>query len=242
MEDEIAPILDADSATAKKTPSRRKPKLTTARWQERLLPTMIGLLVGLTLFFFVATFIQMAYLHWSILQYPILEITSSSSEDLMNSATTFDEKLSAERAETLTEMEAYIIGRRYHHASVELMAGLWIRYLGFITGMILALVGASFVLGKLREPTTELTGKASGVDFSLKSASPGIILAVLGVVLMFTTIVNKDIYQVTDGAVYLQSQSQTSPFDYSTPEPASTLEDLELLYGTPTPVSSMNTP
>jgi hypothetical protein len=237
MEDEIAPILDADSGTAKKAPSRRKPKLTTAHWQERLLPTMVGLLVGLTLFFFVATFIQMAYLHWSILQYPTLEITSSSSEDLMNSATTYDEKLSAERAETLTEMEAYIIGRRYHLASVELMAGLWIRYLGFITGMILSLVGASFVLGKLREPATELTGKASGVDFSLRSASPGIILAVLGVVLMFATIVNKDVYEVQDAPVYVIGQTQPFPLDLSTPEPLSTLEDLELLYGTPTPPS-----
>lgn len=234
MEDELAPILNADSSKEKRHPSRQRPKITTARWQERLLPTMVGFLVGLTLFFFVATFIQMGYLHWSILQYPILEITTTSSEDLMSTATTFDEKLSAERAETLTEMEAYIIGRRYHLASVELMAGLWIRYLGFITGMILSLVGASFVLGKLREPATELSGKAAGVDFSLRSASPGIILAVLGVVLMFATIVNKDIYEVQDAPVYVIGQNQPFPLDLSTPEPLSTLEDLELLYGTPT--------
>jgi hypothetical protein len=242
MEDEIAPILDAEPALKKKMSPPKKTKSTTTRWQERLLPTMIGLLVGLTLFFFAATFVQMAYLHWSILQYPSLKLTSEFGEGLINSAATFDEQLSAQRAETLTEMEAYIIGRRYHLASVELMAGLWIRYLGFITGMILALVGASFVLGKLREPSTELTGKASGVDFSLKSASPGIILAVLGVILMFATIINKDVYLVQDYPVYLQSQTQPNQFNFSTPNPVSTLEDLELLYGTPTPVDGRDAP
>ena len=234
MEDELAPILNAESAPPKKVPSQKKTKSVTARWQERLLPTMVNLLIGLTLFFFATTLAQMAYLHWSILQYQTLEVSSASSEKLLESATTFEEIKNARETETVLEMEAYLIQRRYHHASVALMAGLWIRYLGFITGMILALVGASFILGKLREPATELTGKASGVDFSLKSASPGIILAVLGVILMFTTIVNKDVYEVQDAPVYVNGQKQSIQLDLSTPEPVATLEDLELIYGTPT--------
>jgi hypothetical protein len=235
MEDELAPVLDAESNPAKKTPPPKKTKTSTARWQERLLPTMVNLLIGLTLFFFATTLAQMAYLHWSILEYPALEISSAASEKLLESATTFEEQERALQTEILIEMEAYVIQRRYHHASVALMAGLWIRYLGFITGMILALVGASFILGKLREPATELTGKTSGMDFSLKSASPGIILAVLGVILMFTTIVNQDVYEVQDAPVYVNGQSQPVLLDLSTPEPLPTLEDLELLYGTPTP-------
>ncbi len=237
MEDELTPILDAESAPLKKVPSQKKTKSVTTRWQERLLPTMVNLLIGLTLFFFATTLAQMAYLHWSILQYQTLEVSPASSEKLLESATTFEEIKNARETETMIEMEAYLIQRRYHHASVALMAGLWIRYLGFITGMILSLVGASFILGKLREPATELTGKASGVDFSLKSASPGIILAVLGVILMFTTIVNKDVYEVQDAPVYVNGQYRPVPFDFSTPEPISTLEDLELLYGTPTSAS-----
>ncbi len=234
MEDELAPIVDAEATSKKKAPPQKKSKSATIRWQERLLPTMVNLLIGLTLFFFATTLAQMAYLHWSILEYPALEISPAAGEKLLESATTFEEQESARQAETMLEMEAYVIQRRYHHASVALMAGLWIRYLGFITGMILALVGASFILGKLREPATELTGKASGVDMSLKSASPGILLAVLGVILMFTTIVNKDVYEVQDAPVYVNRQVQPISLDLSTPEPVVTLEDLELIYGTPT--------
>jgi hypothetical protein len=100
-------------------------------------------------------------------------------------------------------MEAYLAERRYHQASVQLMSGIWIRYLGFVTGMILALVGASFVLGKLQEPESEITGKSSVIDFSLKSASPGIILVVFGALLMFTTIITRQEYTVEDRPIYL---------------------------------------
>lgn len=234
MEDELAPIVDAEATSKKKAPLQKKSKSATVRWQERLLPTMVNLLIGLTLFFFVTTLAQMAYLHWSILEYQALEVSPSLSGKLLENAITFEEIKSARETESIIEMEAYVIQRRYHHASVALMAGIWIRYLGFITGMILSLVGASFILGKLREPATELTGKASGVDFSLRSASPGIILAVLGVILMFTTIVNKDVYEVQDAPVYVNGLVQPISLDLSTPEPVATLEDLELIYGTPT--------
>jgi hypothetical protein len=72
-------------------------------------------------------------------------------------------------------MESFLVTQRYHQAAAQLMAGLWTRYLGFITGMILALVGASFVLGKLREPAQKIDGKFPMIDFSIRTASPGII-------------------------------------------------------------------
>jgi len=100
-------------------------------------------------------------------------------------------------------MEAFIVENRYHQVSVSLMAGLWLRYLGFVTGMILSLVGASFVLGKLREPVTEIAGKLSNVNLSLQSASPGIILVFLGAVLMIATILDEDKYELEDHRIYL---------------------------------------
>ncbi len=202
------------------------------KWQERLLPTMSGLLIGLTVFFFLTTFAQMAYLHWSILQESSIDINQPASEALINSAETFEDRKDARELEVRSRMEAYIITQRYHQASVNLMSGLWIRYLGFMTGMILALVGASFVLGKLREPTQTLKGKFSAVDFSLRTTSPGVILVILGVVLMFATILDKDTYEVTDGNVYL-SHIELSP----TPEetPTIVLFPPNMIFGTPTP-------
>jgi len=182
----------------------KKPQL---KWQERLLPTMNGLLIGLTIFFFLTTFGQMAYLHWSILQIPPVNINQPGSDALIASAVTFDDRLHARELEVNSSMEAFIVTQRYHHVSVQLMAGLWTRYLGFITGMILALVGASFVLGKLREPPQNLAGKFSVLDFSLRTTSPGVILVVLGVLLMFATITDRDTYNLTDSNIYMGATS-----------------------------------
>ena len=154
---------------AKKTPKTKQRQEIRSQWQERLLPIMVGILVGLTIFFFVATFFQMTYLHLTILRAPEINIHSTSEVDLNTSAKTFDERLHARQFEVRSTMEVYIVTQRYHQANALLMSGLWVRYLGFITGMILALVGASFVLGKLREPTQKLAGKFSIIDISLRT-------------------------------------------------------------------------
>jgi hypothetical protein len=172
-------------------------------WQERMLPLMVGMLIALTLFFFVATFVQMSYLHWSILNSPTIDLDSTGEDALTTSVSTFEEFLQARQFEIRAAMERFIVEKRYHQASAYLMSGLWLRYLGFITGMILALLGASFILGKLREPAQKLEGAFSEISLSISTASPGIILAVLGVALMFATLLDRDIYNVTDANTYL---------------------------------------
>lgn len=193
-------VTDTTQEAVAPTKAKRK---TPRKWQERLLPVMVVLLIGLTIFFFGVTFVQMSYLHASMLQIPAIDLQALPGNELMTGAETFDDKATARRLEILATLESYLIERRYHHASALLMSGLWIRYLGFVTGMILALVGASFVLGKLQEPTSEVASKSPLIDLSVKSASPGIILAVLGVALMFATIVDRDEYSVEDARIYL---------------------------------------
>jgi hypothetical protein len=223
MTDESEQLVTDTQEAAVPTKAKRK---TPRKWQERLLPVMVGLLIGLTIFFFGVTFVQMSYLHSSMLQIPALNLQSLPDNDMMAGATTFADKATARRLEILAKLESYLIERRYHQASALLMSGLWIRYLGFVTGMILAMVGASFVLGKLQESGSEVAGKSSLIDFSVKSASPGIILAVLGVVLMFTTIVDRDEFTVKDSRIYLPDTALPA----ATVEPPPEL--LELL-GTP---------
>jgi hypothetical protein len=177
------------------------------KWQERLLPLMINMLIALTVFFFIATFVQISYLHWSIFQYPSPNIVTPPTISISEDTGSFNEQLSAQKLYLLTRLEAYVVERRYREASVGLMTSIWFRYLGFITGMILALIGATFVLGKLQEPKSEISSKGSDLAFTLKTSSPGIILAVLGAALMLATILDKDTRNIIDAPTYISSIS-----------------------------------
>jgi hypothetical protein len=77
---------------------------------------------------------------------------------------------------------------RNQRANSTLLVSVWTRNLGFVTGMVLALVGASFIMAKLSEGTTTLDGGGGGAKVSLATSSPGIVLAVLGTALMMMAI------------------------------------------------------
>jgi hypothetical protein len=91
------------------------------------------------------------------------------------------------------------------------MSRVWTSYLGFVTGMVLALVGAAFILGKLQEPVSELSTALQGTSISLKSASPGLLLAALGTILMLATIITHHRIDVVDKAVYLRDSAAITP-------------------------------
>jgi hypothetical protein len=64
------------------------------------------------------------------------------------------------------------------------------------------MVGAAFVLGKLTAPESEIGGSASGASVSIKSASPGIVMAVLGTILIGIALVMPVTTDVRDAAIY----------------------------------------
>lgn len=152
---------------------------------------MVRMVVGLTLFFFLATLVQLVYLHLNIKDAP--EIQSVSLDDL------------DPEARQRYILEVYVINKRHHQANVLLMSRVWTRYLGFATGMILAMVGAIFVLGKLQSPTSDVQAEAANLKMSIKSASPGVILVALGVLLMAITIVTHHEITVSDRPLYTSS-------------------------------------
>jgi len=102
-------------------------------------------------------------------------------------------------------LEANALARRYHQANVVLMARAWTSYLGFVTGMILALVGAVFVLGRVQEVPASIEAKYGPMSGSLQTAAPGIVLAVLGVSLMIAALFVPYNITVTDKSIYLAS-------------------------------------
>ncbi|MCK4512097.1 hypothetical protein KAW64_10180 [bacterium] len=191
------PFFDARSESIGKQPNQR--------WQERLLPLMVRMIVALSIFFFVTSFAQLVYLHSRIglcpAHDPLEALGLPSAID-----TSSEDGVALAELRALVALEASVLELRYHQANVLLMSRIWSRYLGFVTGMILALVGAAFILGKLQEQPSEITSSAQGLQFTLRTASPGLLLVALGVALMITTIVTHHEIETRDVAVFLRDR------------------------------------
>ncbi|MEM7481131.1 MAG: hypothetical protein AAF481_08140 [Acidobacteriota bacterium] len=147
---------------------------------------------ALAVFFFVGSLAQLAYLQWHL------------TRESPNILTEIEpELLPPGQVEIAALLESDVVARRYRLASMQMMGQLWIRYLGFVTGMIMAIIGAVFVLGKLREEDTRVQAEASPFKMSIATASPGIILALVGAGLMMATVLTKQRSTVEDAAIYL---------------------------------------
>ena len=76
------------------------------------------------------------------------------------------------RWKTLLLLEEQTIEHRYAQVNATLMLRAWTRHLGFLTGMILAFVGAIFILSKLSESETRLSAEGGGAKGALATSSP----------------------------------------------------------------------
>jgi hypothetical protein len=96
--------------------------------------------------------------------------------------------------------------------------------MGFTTGMMLAIVGAAYILGKLQEAQTELKQESELFKISLVTTSPGIVLAVLGCILMSITLLMPFDIDIRDAPVYVNLRQGTltpprDPADLTAPPP-----------------------
>lgn len=173
------------------------------RWQEGRLPLMKGTIVALAAFFFAVTTLQLVYLQWTMRPPAAVDLTEAYAI-LGADRGTPAERVTEFETRALVSLELHAMSQRYHQASVLVMTRVWRQYLGFITGMILALVGAVFILGKLREPDSRLEAEAGQMKYALQSASPGIWLATLGVVLMLATILTHHNVLTEDRPLYVR--------------------------------------
>lgn len=169
---------------------------SVAKWQKKLMPWILAIVTFVLLFFLVTTVIQVFYLQQRIQAAPDVSVTFRETDS---------QTPAQELWRSLLTLEQQSIQQRFHLAQVILMSRLWTIYLGFLTGMILALVGAAFILGKLRGTMSELSGKAGGGELTFKSASPGLIMTVLGTALMITTILTPQKISVKEGPLYVGS-------------------------------------
>ncbi|GGB00993.1 hypothetical protein GCM10011511_25390 [Puia dinghuensis] len=102
------------------------------------------------------------------------------------------------------KLEDKAIDHRYAQSGFLLIARTYSKYLGFFTGMILAIVAAVFIISKLKEDVSQLEGSIrEKIRFRVVSSSPGVIFGLLGTVLMLSTILyNPEIAQ-TDTPLYM---------------------------------------
>lgn len=183
------------------------------RWQTAMRPLMILMLAGLTMFFFAATLYQVARLNERIDASPRLD-TASLLAPAACAAGHIEVACHAERRLNIAvALEAHTIALRHHEAGVLLMAALWSRYVGFITGMILALVGAAFILGKLSDAgtTVDVGAEGAAARLALATASPGIVMVIAGVALMALTITTLQQFSTRDAAIYFSGEGLAVP-------------------------------
>ena len=198
-------------------------------WQRKLRGFMVWLMVGLGAFFFIATMVQLYSLQARIAESGGAELAQLARDGQV--APTFQSgndnaALELARWRILGSLEREAMGRRYIQAKILLMARVWLQYLGFVTGMILALVGAAFILGRLNELASTLGGEGTGFKISITTSSPGLVLATLGTLLMIVTLSMKNEIRVDDGQMYTGSMSSvitppalTMPLRPLPPEP-----------------------
>jgi hypothetical protein len=174
------------------------------KWQARLLPFMIGSVSLLAIFFFVSSFIQLNRFN---------ELTKFRPSPAVETAVArIDEQAeqlpAADRAELLrwkiaVILEVDVVRHRYEQVNATMQLRAWTRHMGFITGMMMTFLGAIFIMSKLSEQETRMSGEMSGVKGALATSSPGIVLAVLGTVLMLVTLSANYSFTTTDVPVYV---------------------------------------
>lgn len=179
-------------------------------WQARLLPFMVAILLLLTVFCCAANLYQVHVVQGHIQQAHEVDLAPSFSILKVNGNETAADRLAFARWQSLAMLESSALESRYHEAGLMLMTRIYIVFLGFTTGMVLALVGATFILGKLREPASTMDAEGAKGKVSFASTSPGLMLAFFGMVLMLATIWAKTEVSVTDKSLYTSGPTALS--------------------------------
>lgn len=223
----LAPVAPAQEKTTIAAPEALR---ELARWQSRLLPFMTRFIVVMAAAFFVFSGLHIYQVTRFIETEEGQDIRSLIQSEI--SKPTGQLPTAAELTEhSLLLLEADALDRRYHQAGGLLMSRIWSRQLAFITGMVMAFVGAVFILGKLSESTTEASGGAGEWKVAITSASPGIILSFFGTVLLVASLFVKATLDVNDGPAYINAihfSSQTATPTAGTPAKQDAAPPLDL--------------
>jgi hypothetical protein len=188
-------------------PPRRSLAARAEDWRVWMAPFMVAFVVAAGLWFALMAIVELRGFYARV-QHAPLDVAAdfAAYERAAGPAAAAD--LGYLRFKTLTRLEADALQRRYHQATTTMLARVWTRQLGFLTGMILAMVGAVFVLGRLEDRGSKLSGEGGGVTGGLETSSPGLVLAALGAGLMAITLLMPFGVETFDRPVYFGAVDQ----------------------------------
>lgn len=194
--------MSTDPLPNPETPPLPQPSAELIRWQRRLLPFLTWFMVGLA-----AAFFAFAVLDIIQVRSYVEGTHSANISELIRRQIDRQPAASTKPADifqqSLLLLEADTLEKRYHQASGLLMSRVWTKHLAFITGMVLAFLGATFILARLSESPTNLSGAAAEWKVQVSTASPGIVLCLFGTILLVTSLVVETKIEVRDVPVYL---------------------------------------
>jgi glycerol uptake facilitator-like aquaporin len=144
-------------------------------WQQLLLPWMTRFLVGSAVVFALLTFGQLALIHIDIRAGNDAEVSSSIRGQLAGYGAAY-------------LLEYAVLERRYHMNNVALLSRTWIKYLGFLTGMLMVFVGAIYIIGKFQEELSTLALKGGERSATMESTSPGLFVSAFGTAVIIVSI------------------------------------------------------
>lgn len=190
-------------------------------WQRRLIPLMVGMLVCSAIFFAAISIREFERVH-AALTPPAAAYSAVLGDFGRLGPDTFEQRLAILDKKTALVVAQDGIARRYQQAHAIILARLWTRFMAFIIGTLMALVGSAFVLGKLREETSTLAGEGGGYSVSLASSSPGILLAGMGTILMLAGLFSYFEVNTTDAPPYRPPETSIpdDTLDGAPPPPA----------------------
>jgi hypothetical protein len=177
------------------------------RWQRRLMPYMLVALGLAGAFFSVTTYLffdrLQAELSYSRVDPRALIDRADPAAAAPRDAAYRDWLVRATLEQTLQQ-------QRFNVQLAIVKGRLWSRFMGFLTGMLLALTGCVFVLGKLRADV-DFSGEGGGAKAALTTTSPGLFLAFLGSVIIGMSLLVSGTIETSDTAIYLPPSRATAP-------------------------------
>jgi hypothetical protein len=125
---------------------RKSPAPSAAGVALKLLPLMIVMLILVTVAFLILSFVEANAVRNDSRLSTTRAGVGLGDAQLQRNPETVAEHQDCARWQLLALLEAHTIQQRYHQANVALILRGSIKYLGFLTGMILSIVGAVFIL------------------------------------------------------------------------------------------------
>lgn len=186
-------------ALSRNRPVSQAPSTPRITWQERLLPFMLASLVFVGVFFSVTTYLFFDRLQGE-LQYNRTEIGATLARADQPASGPADAAYRDWYVRATLEQMG--LQQRFNVQIAIVKGRLWARFMGFLTGMLLALTGCVFVLGQLRAKVA-FSGEAQGAKTALDTNAPGLLLALLGTIIIGLALAVPGSVESSDTAIYL---------------------------------------